>query len=87
MMTMKAPGRSSDLHAASAEQRDGKTGDDGRDDTFLRCYAGGDTESDGQWQGHDSHNNARHDVGGQFALVILLQVEEQFGLEFKFVHI
>ena len=78
--------RSAYLHPAASQQRDEETGDDGRHDAFFGRDARRDAEGDGQRQGYDAHDDARHEVGGELLLVVALQCVEQLGSEFKRFH-
>ena len=78
--------RSAYLHLAATQQRDEETRDDGRHDALLGRDTRRDAEGDGQRQGHDAHDDARHQVGGELLLVVALQCVEQLGSEFKSFH-
>ncbi len=75
----------SDLHLAAAQQGDDKSADDGGDQSFLRTHARGDTERDGEGQGDDADNDARHQVSHELFLGIVSQLSEKFGLKHKHV--
>ena len=64
--------RTSNLYFAAAEQRDNESGNDSRDDAFLRRYARGDTKCNGKRQGDNAHNDARHEVAHERLTVVRL---------------
>ena len=75
----------SDLHLAAAQQGDDKAADDGGDQAFFRTHARGDTKRDGEGQGDDADNDARHQVSHELFLRIVSQLSEKFGLKHKHV--
>ena len=78
--------RPSDLYAASSQQRDDQSGEDGRDDALLGRYARGDAERDSQRQRDDADDDAGHQVGSERAFRIVFQTVEQFGSELQKFH-
>ena len=73
------------LHVAATQQGDDETADDSRYQTFFRTYARRDTESDGERQGHDAHDNTRHQVSHESFLGIVFQRRQELGLKIEFV--
>ena len=83
----KRTGRSAYLHLAATEYRDDETGHDGCDDTLFGSHSRCDTEGDGQRQGHDTHNDSRHHIGGEILLVVVPQGVEDLGSKLKRFHV
>ena len=54
--------RAANLHLCAAEQRDEEACHDGRNDALLGRHAAGNAEGDGKGQGHNAHDDARHEV-------------------------
>ena len=72
----KGSRRPSDLDGAAAEQRNHESADDGGNQTLFGTHARGDTECNGQRQGDDAHDDARHQVCHEFFFGISLQRRE-----------
>ena len=78
--------RTSNLYFAATEQRDNESGYYSRDDAFFRRYARGDTKCNGKRQGHNAHNDTRHEVAHERLAVVRLKCRKQLGFEIECLH-
>ena len=58
----KGTSRTANLYPASSENRDGQTGNNSSDNSFLRSDSRSDAECNGQWQSYDTNNDTGHNV-------------------------
>ena len=73
--------RAAYLYFRAAQQRDKEACDNGCDDAFLGCHTAGDAECDGKGQGHDAHNDARHQVLHKHFLCVAVQTANESWLK------
>ena len=69
------------LNLAATQQRNDESCYDGGDDAFLWGHTRCDTKGDGERQGYNANDEARHEVGHECLLVVMLQCGKEPGLE------
>ena len=82
----KRAGGTAYLHLAATQGGDDETSHDGGNDALFGCYAAGNTECNGQGQGHDADDDTGHQVLHETFLVVAFQRVKQTRLQDETLH-
>jgi hypothetical protein len=77
----KCAGRATNLYSRATEHRDDEPGDHGSVEPTLRRQAAGDRECDGEWESHDSDDDACGKVRHELLAVVGLESGDELGKE------
>ena len=79
----KCSRRAAYLHAVTAQKRNDKSADNSRNKTFFGRNSRSDTECNSQRQGHDTHNDSRHEVFQELLLRVASQRSKKFRVKIQ----
>ena len=80
----KRAGGAADLHGVATESRNDEAADNGCDKTHRGADTARDCKRNRQRKGHDTHNDAGHEIAAEFSERIIFQRREDSRFEIRF---